>query len=353
MNADDATGSFDEPAPAAPPKRSVWKFAPGGRAASVSSTVVTAPVLLDDRVYAGAHDGALRAFDARTGSVHWSAALGARAPDPVIAGAQVFAATGTQLVALELATGAEQWRTAVVDARGPVALRDEEGPLVIVRARDQVRAFSPRDGRERWHFEAGGGVGPLSVSDDGLVLGARLNYDRAGHAFALDARTGALRWSTPIESAGRAAMASYEGRGYRGTGAGRELACFDLATGSRLWSHETGSAQFATPAVDARWVYSVGSSSPFMRNTVTARDHASGGALAWEAAVECHAVCSEVVIARDTLLCVLGRTLVALDAATGAERWRREGPDELLGRPALGAGMLFVPTRKALVAYRV
>lgn len=352
MNADDATGFFDEPAPTGAPKRSAWKFAPGGRAASVSSTVVTSPIVLGGRVYAGAHDGLLRAFDAATGSVHWSAVLGHRAPDPLVLGSQVFATTGAQLVALDAGTGAEQWRTGVLDASSPVALRDEASALVIVRARGQVRAFDPRDGRERWHYTVGDSVGPLSVTDEGLVLGSRLVFEGLGSAFALDARTGAQRWSVSTNTAGRAATPTHKGLGYRVTGTGRELVCVDLATGARAWSHTTATGLFTTPAVDARCVYTVGGSSTFMSNTITARDHTAGGATLWQVTVECHAVCTELVVARGTLLCVLGRTLVALDASTGEERWRREGPDELLDRPALGAGMLFVPTRKALIAYR-
>ena len=95
-------------------------------------------------------EGAVIAFDARTGKVRWTVSLGPSESSPLIVGRRVL----------------------VGDWRGDVV------------------ALDLRTGRRLWAYRTGGRVkGAITASGDTAFAGS---YD--GHVVALDLRTGALRW---------------------------------------------------------------------------------------------------------------------------------------------------------------
>jgi len=76
----------------------------------------------------------------------------------------------------------------------------------------------------------------------------------AGTVYALDAATGAVRWSTPVGSAVTASPALAGGRLYVPT-AGGSLVVLDASNGGQLWSASTGGRMGVQPAVGGGVVF--------------------------------------------------------------------------------------------------
>lgn len=151
-----------------------WRFAAG-------SPVSTSPAVVAGVVYFGNDDGTLFAVRTDTGSLVWSAKVGRWLDEssPAVVGGRVFIVSESRvLVALDGATGEENWRFAVpsgsetwpVVATGVVYLGSKDGT---------VHALDAATGSERWHFQLPGQVeseqpavtgGVVYVGDDWNVL---------------------------------------------------------------------------------------------------------------------------------------------------------------------------------------
>jgi serine/threonine-protein kinase len=340
------SGFIDADAPATAPKRAAWKLAPGGRASSVSSIVVSAPVCAGARVVVGTHDGVLHVLDAATGAAVWTRPVAnGVAPVPVVDGADIAVSTDDGVALCHANDGAERWRSAT--GRGDVLL---SATTVLVATRDPVHALERASGRTLWTTSLPHPVGPLARADD-VVLVPSMNTTNAhrftGELVALDADTGAIRWRADAGGAGRAATPSAAGVCFRVGGLDTAVRALDVATGAARWSYAASAT--STPALDDARVYVVSHTHD------TAHVHAverATGVPVWRTAVPAYAVVDEVVVARATVLAVLGTTLAALDAASGALRWALTVADEIRGRPAIGGGRLLVATKRALLAYK-
>ncbi len=207
----------------------VWRFEPpaSGLAApppagqTLKSTyypefVPTQAVAADGRVLQGGPDGVVRCLDAATGKAVWEYPVGSKlfAP-PAIAGARVYAGAGDGWVyCLRLKDGALAWR---------------------------FRA-APVERRIGWYghqtstWPLAGGV----AVHDGTVYAAAGYQDHNGvHVWALDAASGAVKWSSHDAAKDvEQAMAAF---GHVAIAAGRLWLCtasvipgsFDLATGEK------------------------------------------------------------------------------------------------------------------------
>lgn len=132
--------------------RKLWSSKVGG--GSERLRLGLRPATDGARIYAGAHDGQVAAFDAQTGRKIWSVktklplAAGPGYGDGLIA----FGTTDGDLLALDAATGAERWRQPVgseVLAAPAVGTR-----VIALRTVDgRLRGFSSDDGRTLWTVE--------------------------------------------------------------------------------------------------------------------------------------------------------------------------------------------------------
>ena len=259
-------------------------------------------------------------------ATRWATAVGGHvlgAPaiaDGLVVVAVTDLADGTSggVVALELATGAVRWRTPTpLPVRGGPALDDgaAEGGVVIVAQLDgTVLGLDLESGAERWRHELGLGLEaraatlyapPVIEGGDVLVGGQR-------RVAALSVRAGAPLWTRdPVgrhqDFASLAALAVADGLG---------VGVFDLFQGG-----------------------------------VVAFDRVTG-ALAWHVDSEqIRAVHAAPVIAGGLVYLVSSTTdVIALELATGEERWRTrlkpggfEWGNAALGTPALARGVLVVP----------
>lgn len=350
---------------------------PGEHTLEVRARSATGPDTVHSQVFyvcdatgtptAGADWPQLGGNSAHTGTVdrelatpltsRWTAALGNHVltNTPIIAAGKVFVTTtdladgnAGGIVAFDLATGAVAWRVATPKPiRGGVAFN--AGIVYTTQIDGNVLALDAATGTVRWEramsaglpAQSGAVFSPPAVVGDTLLVG----HQRA--AGALDAMTGAPKWlddpvPTGFNSQSAAALAAGLGivvgtfqRTYGG------VVAWDLETGTPRWRYET----FDSIAINATPV--VGPDAIYLVNGVTqviALD--TGGRKLWSTKLDAEgfdwgqASVGTPALAGDTLIVpTLYGSLVALDAATGRERWRYRGnPSPLRGTHYRGKG---------------
>ena len=285
---------------------------------------------------------------------------------PAIAGGAVFA-TATDLgggaagggVALDLASGAVRWRVATprpvrggpavvglargqADGQADDQADDHQMTVAIAQLDGTVRALDARTGAERWTSELGAGLAPEAASvfappaaDGGDVL-----VGNQRHLAALDGATGAAAWSVdpvPGGAYSQSLAAVAIGDGVVVGVFHRELGgviAWDRATGAERWrlDDRLAVAINASPVIDAErgQVIIVNG-----RTEVAALDLATG-APRWQVRLDPqgfdwgNATVGAPALAHGVVVVpTLYRDLVALDAASGLELWRfaaRPGP---------------------------
>jgi outer membrane protein assembly factor BamB len=187
--------------------------------------VDTPPAVAGGRVFAGSgyRTLALLCLDARTGTPVWSVPVPLRSfGPPLVLGDRVVYGLGTGNLTEDLATEAEE---GIPPEKAPA------GTVVCVEA---------ATGTEVWRFEAAKSVHTPLAADARSVYAAC----RDGSVYALDRRTGKLRWRRSLGSALTAgpAVASYAGGAltlavYAVSQDGL-VACLSPADGAVLWSRD-------------------------------------------------------------------------------------------------------------------
>ncbi|HET7458662.1 MAG TPA: PQQ-binding-like beta-propeller repeat protein [Gemmatimonadaceae bacterium] len=283
-----------------------------------SGDVVSSPAIAGGVVYVGSNDGSLYAFDLATGDRRWRADLGSPvASSPAVGGGLVYAAgRDGALTAVDVATGARRWRVT-------------------------TRPVAP--------FPWGHESGDYFVSSPAYVSGTVLFGAGDGGVYAVDARSGAVRWRAQTGGRVRSSPAVDGGRVYVGAFDGR-VYCLDLATGAVRWRYDTEGASLksgdygfdrrsiqSSPAVAGGTVY-VGARDGFLY----AIDAASG-ALRWRYdhkiswVITSPAVDGGVVYAGSSD----GHFAQAVDAATGKELWRATTDATVWSSPAVAGDVVY------------
>ena len=312
----------------------------------VAGTLSTAPVVVDGTVYFQGGSGVVVAVDADTGATRWTSAPGGGfniGPYGVaIADGRVFADAGSKgVLALDQATGTELWRTRLTTTE---TLGVDIQPTVF----DGIVFAS---------------TVPVSIA------GIFTPGDR-GVIYALDAATGAVRWS------------------------------FDTVKGDDLWGHpevNSGGGAWYTPAIDTerRIVYfGTGNPAPFPGTAEYPNGTSRPGANLYTESIVAldvdtgkllwfHQVIPHDLFDRDQIHTLIARPakggevvvsagksgeVVGLDPETGRVRWQRavgthrndklrklEGPTDvypgtyggILTPPATADGVIYVATVNA------
>ncbi|MBW3562137.1 MAG: PQQ-binding-like beta-propeller repeat protein [Actinobacteria bacterium] len=323
--------------------------------------------------------GRVRALDARTGQERW-VTTGIFVSGVTAAGDGLYAATGDQIVALEVHDGTERWRVEPSDPTGPpgypTATVDGErvyvstvgGPLVAVdRASGTERwRFDPatveddlptdnRSGitsvavpfRERVivtsnravytldaatggvedRFQTSVGPGAVPVVAQGMVI-----VDLGPSVIGLDAASLQLRWQWTAPAAG-ARIGSHpvtpptlHGDVVLVGGGDGTLAALDPRTGAPRWDLDLGAAVISRPGVSG--------------NTIVVRTEtgdirafdAGTGRARWRQALSPTAL-GDPALSGRTVYATDADELIALDLASGTERWRTGLGDDGLTVP--------------------
>ena len=281
--------------------------------ASLGGTIRNAVSIVGDDTIVASDDGVLTAFGTTDGVKHWTFSAPAPMGGPYATNGVVYAVDGQGVVhAIKAADGSPVWTSTVKLPGATDGVVD--GDLLYYATPDgMVLALDIKTGAQVWKTA----VSPTPISmkfptvADGLVVAADLH----GLLTALDARTGAIRWAEqlPIDTPGTPVIAN--GSVYLGGGAdatsgklvalrasdGSEqwhddrplsapsilgttgyvtaldgtIAAIDLTSGKSIWEAHFPAGQMRTPAVTDSIVYGYTDST----HTVFALDRATGGQL--------------------------------------------------------------------------
>jgi outer membrane protein assembly factor BamB len=219
-----------------------------------------------------------------------------------------------------------------------------------------VFAYDGAGGQLLWSFTFDPAGGVDTVGDAGNVAATNgvvyfRTYDSLlggdpdrndNNLWALDARTGAVRWHVQGDLGayfGDPAIAG--GRVF--VSAGGRLQARSAATGALLWSRP--GAVEAPPAVTGGVVYSTGLENGawnlFARSVDT-------GALRWKRALSSNA---GLAVAGGRVLAATSAGLRAFDAATGTPRWSVAAA--VAGYPAVANGLVYVALQQGIGAWRL
>jgi outer membrane protein assembly factor BamB len=314
-----ATGASAPPPPVTVDEP-VWRRNTG--AEYLSST----PAVSGGTVFVGSERGRLLALDARTGRPRWTYTAGSPIRERVaVAGGVVYMGEFDGGVhAIDARTGQARWRYQAVN--GGTDIFHARG--LVYGGRDPLYALDAGTGAVRWSRPGGGHL---------VVAGGVACVEGEKGLTVLDAATGRPRWTYRLEE-GTGSPALAGGVVYFGDFQGQRLHAVDLRTGRRRWSYDLGATISARPVIANGVVYF----GDYNRN-VFALD-ASTGTLRWQVTVEGE-VRFEGVWADGLLYLTAGAygngTVYALDAATGRVVWRFEAPGGLEAAPAVGGGMVY------------
>jgi outer membrane protein assembly factor BamB len=299
-------------------------------------------VAADDKVFVLTTDDRLRAFDAATGSVLWSATA-LDGTEVAVAGGRAFVTTTSDrnLTALDVDTGARLWRTPTLGVPGPPTV---VGDVVYVIGSDnRLNTYDAATGAVTGPGFAVGASGQVTISAaDGSVY-IRSGNPADGYLLQAHDGDGSLRWSRAIPFPVTAMVA--EGRVYVG---GRAL---DAATGDGIWESSTAdwysSLAYAEGTLYGQRSFSLG---------VTALDPATGAVRWTTAAGQAFPAYDEGPAVTDGLVWInAGFQVKALDAATGAILWASDpsiATSEAL-MPIVAEGRVFSFGGSGLVAWKL
>ena len=306
-----------------PPFRRIWTF--GAR-----NLLEFPPSIGFGRLYFTNNSGVLFAVNAKTGKRAWRFKSGrCVAATPALANGTVFQSFMNkhpcnskrkpgrlegEVIAFAAGFGQVRWRTRL----GPV----ESSPLVangrvyVGDWRGRVYALDERTGRVRWTFAGDGRIkGSLTLSGNRLYVG---NYK--GYLYALDATTGKQIWrarsqdrfggrgqfySTPTAAYGRVYIGSTDGKVYS----------FGATSGELRWSQGTGDYVYSSPAVWRKKVYAGSYSGRFY-----AFDAATGDTI-WEFDAGGEISGSPTILDGVVYFSTLEERTFALDARNGKVLW--------------------------------
>lgn len=311
-----------------PPFRRIWTF-------RARQLLEFPPAVAYGRLYFTNNSGVMFAVNARTGKRAWKKQIGrCVAATPAVDAHTVYQAflnrppcnskrkpgrLEGEVIAFASGFGKIRWRTRIGPTESSPLVAD--GRVYVGDWRGRVYALDQKTGRVRWTFQGKGRIkGGIAKSGNRLFFGT---YD--GYLYAIRARTGTVIWrtrsqdrlggrgdfySTPAVAYGRVYIGSTDGKVYS----------FGAASGKLRWSQGTGGYVYGSPAVWRKTVY-VGS----YGDRFYALDAATGD-VKWRFRTKTDISGSATVIDGVVYFSTFGEVTYALDARTGRELWRfRDG----------------------------
>lgn len=208
---------------------------------------LSSPVVANGRVYFGSGDGHIYALDAGSGQLVWKfATQGVVHASPALADGVLFVGSwDTWFYALDAATGELKWKFKT--GEDPVNHNQEGLPsspcvadgVVYFGCRDShLYAIDAKTGVEKWKYKNTWIIASPSVRDGRVYACTSI----PAYFFALDARTGAEVFKTPVKIPAFSSPALAGGRAYFGSFNGKLYAA-DLATGQIAWEFQTAAAK--------------------------------------------------------------------------------------------------------------
>lgn len=254
---------------------------------------------------------------------------------------RIHASDGPTLYALDATDGRELWRLPT-DA-WVYALKADRGTIVTATRGGGVQAWEAANGEKLW--EITGAQSDFETPEAGPVIHEGTVYVwQDARLRALDARTGAERWSYPVGDAascgGVPVRLAPAQDGYVYVSAGTRVLSIDIASGHVRWHFEAPAVflcppTFAPgPAVAGGGVYLAD-----YLGTVYALDAATGKDR-WRIATESRQSIEPVLVADGNIHVGSGNALYTLDAVTSTPKWRFAAGAEVVGTPVVADGRI-------------
>ncbi|QPP08249.1 PQQ-binding-like beta-propeller repeat protein [Streptomyces bathyalis] len=305
-----------------------WRF-------RMSNDVWGTPAVADDLLYVTSFE--VHALDVtsgrrqfRTREVAWSME---------VSGGRVHASDGPSLYALDARDGSELWRLAT---DGWVfSLQVDRGTVVTGTRGGGVQVWEAANGEKLW--ELGGAQTEFETREAGPSVHEGTVYTWGeGRLFALEARTGAERWSYPVGDAAATGgvplrlTPAEDGVVY--VCAGARVHALDGVSGAERWRFEAPAAFLSPPAfVHGPAVAGGGVYLADYLGTVYALDAVTGQDR-WRIATEARHSTEPVVVSDGLVHLGSGGALYTLDAVSGTPRWRFAAAGDLVGAPVVADG---------------
>ena len=175
----------------------LWEFA------GLRGFVETRALVCEGKVIFGAWDEHLYALDAKTGALAWKwkgprrgALYSPAACWPVAANGKVFVvAPDRRVTALRVGTGEEVWGTMEVGGRESIGVSGDGASVFVRSMHDTIAALATAPDKPvvLWKIDAGFGTdfnSAMLVEKDGALFYGTKN----GVLYAIDSRTGKIRW---------------------------------------------------------------------------------------------------------------------------------------------------------------
>jgi len=312
---------------------------------SAGGPVFSAPVLADGTLYVGSTGGSLLALDAQTGMVRWQHPIGQFLNDttPVVVGRVIFvAAQRTWMDALDATDGHQLWATDTHEIiKAPPTYADG---LVLVNATTTLYALDARTGAVRWRFHELGSGWPTESAPTVWNQTVYIAQGTTPIVYALNLLTGRQLWSykvgdrlisTPLVTGQEVVVGSWNGL----------VEALNAATGTLRWRYNVNQARTRGAPQDG-----IGGSPAAAHGLIFIGTYggnvlalsADSGHLRWARTIA-PPVLSVPVVAGNTLYVSGGQTLYALSVANGTPAWHLT-LGEIRNDLALGPGRLYAAT---------
>ena len=208
------------------------------------------PLIADGVLYICGERKGVYALSADTGTLWWQFKHDSYLSGIAVQDDDVVVLSETRLIAIDKKTGTQKWESSVGrDFYGPQILDDQ---IFVRHTAGEVRAYALKDGALRWKSKKNGGtISPFVLYKGTVIYGQEL-----GNLVALDARTGAEKWSFKTKKPCRDPLIA--GTTLYARCADHFHYALDPETGALKWSVDTKAAG-PTPIVANGVMYSLSS----------------------------------------------------------------------------------------------
>jgi outer membrane protein assembly factor BamB len=294
-----------------------------------ATPLLAAPAVMEEHVYLTTGDGRTIALARSTGQPVWEYRSGGLSGStPAVAGDMViFATRPGSVVALHRQSGTRRWETRL---RGPIVASPivAHGTVYIGAADKTLYALDAATGRQRWTFATQAWI----VSAVAYAEGRVIVTSQDSHLYVVGAETGRQRLL-------------YETGLGRHIGAGPAIQgdrAYFVSVGASVWAIDWHTTTYPLERALLFWqtnlyLWGMRSKPPIQKGSVWSRR--VGGDVRHTPAIAHNMV--YVVTARGQV--------VALDAATGAERWRTDLRMAITAAPTVAGTAVLIGTQDGVI----
>jgi outer membrane protein assembly factor BamB len=293
-------------------------------------------VMDDERVYVPVQGGGLRAFARETGEPIWNAVVETNWP-PVAGGMYLFIGSPGRVVAVDAATGDQQWaRPLSADCSAPLLLAGDT--IVAATESGEVLALRIEDGGVLWTRQLGSRtrhtLGRLAAPDAVVLV---LDDDRI---IVLEAKSGAVVWERSLPGT-LSAPATSRDRVFVGS-TNNFLYALDADSGDEAWRWRTGGDVVGAAAAGDR-VYFVS-----LDNILRGVNRGNGNQQ-WKAQIPTRPSAPPIAIGDVVMMVGVAPRLDGFVGKTGAVLGSYTETSDLVGAPAIDENLQ--PFRVAMTVF--